>query len=133
MEISGYLSFTSLNANKDAGSSKSKADARQGSELRQPGEDEIPPERRDRATDPGDLVELSQELSIHRIELEQQGEELRQTVVALEEARSNYFDLFDQAPVGYVTLDAHDPFSKQPDYKKCAARIRKRMPTGETA
>jgi nitrate reductase NapA len=24
-----------------------------------------------------------------------------------------------------LTLDAHDPFSKQPDYKKCAARVRK--------
>jgi nitrate reductase NapA len=28
--------------------------------------------------------------------------------------------------VNLVTLDAHDPFSKQPDYKKCAVRVKKR-------
>ncbi|MHC4446931.1 MAG: molybdopterin-dependent oxidoreductase [Planctomycetota bacterium] len=27
--------------------------------------------------------------------------------------------------INELTLDAHDPFSKQPDYKKCAARIRR--------
>jgi nitrate reductase NapA len=27
--------------------------------------------------------------------------------------------------VNRVTLEAHDPFSKQPDYKKCSARLRK--------
>ncbi|MDJ0785404.1 MAG: molybdopterin-dependent oxidoreductase [Myxococcota bacterium] len=30
-----------------------------------------------------------------------------------------------------LTLDAHDPFSKQPDFKKCAARVRKRSPFAE--
>lgn len=30
--------------------------------------------------------------------------------------------------VNELTLDAHDPFSKQPDYKKCAARLRKATP-----
>ena len=24
-----------------------------------------------------------------------------------------------------LTFDAHDPFSKQPDFKKCAARVRR--------
>ena len=27
---------------------------------------------------------------------------------------------------GELTLDAHDPISKQPDYKKCAVRLRKK-------
>jgi nitrate reductase NapA len=27
--------------------------------------------------------------------------------------------------INELTLDAHDPFSKQPDYKKCAAKISK--------
>ena len=27
--------------------------------------------------------------------------------------------------INLVTLEAHDPFSKQPDYKKCAVRMRK--------
>jgi len=30
--------------------------------------------------------------------------------------------------VNQVTLDAHDPFSKQPDYKKCAVRLRAAQP-----
>ena len=29
--------------------------------------------------------------------------------------------------INELTLDAYDPFSKQPDYKKCAARIRRRV------
>jgi nitrate reductase NapA len=28
-----------------------------------------------------------------------------------------------------LTLDAYDPFSKQPDYKKCAVRIRSKRET----
>jgi nitrate reductase NapA len=28
--------------------------------------------------------------------------------------------------INELTLDAYDPFSKQPDYKKCAVRIRRR-------
>ncbi len=35
-----------------------------------------------------------------------------------------FFD--ERLLVNELTLDAHDPFSKQPDYKKCAARVRKR-------
>lgn len=35
-----------------------------------------------------------------------------------------FFD--ERLLINDLTLDAHDPFSKQPDYKKCAARITKR-------
>ncbi|MFW5877017.1 MAG: molybdopterin-dependent oxidoreductase [Myxococcota bacterium] len=35
-----------------------------------------------------------------------------------------FFD--ERLLVNELTLDAHDPLSKQPDYKKCAARVRKR-------
>lgn len=39
---------------------------------------------------------------------------------------SIFVPFFDETKlINNVTLDAHDPFSKQPDYKKCAARIRK--------
>ncbi len=39
---------------------------------------------------------------------------------------SVFVPFFDESLlVNDLTLDAHDPFSKQPDYKKCAARIRK--------
>ncbi len=34
-----------------------------------------------------------------------------------------FFD--ERLVINQVTLEAHDPFSKQPDYKKCAARVRR--------
>jgi len=38
-----------------------------------------------------------------------------------------FVPFFDETKlINNVTLDAHDPFSKQPDYKKCAVRVYKR-------
>ena len=37
-----------------------------------------------------------------------------------------FVPFFDETKlINNVTLEAHDPFSKQPDYKKCAVRLRK--------
>jgi PAS domain S-box-containing protein len=53
---------------------------------------------------PGQMEHLVHELRVHQIELELQNEELRRAQEELEASRARYFDLYDLAPAGYVTI-----------------------------
>lgn len=59
-----------------------------------------------------ELQRVVQEFSIHRIELEIQKEKLQHAKNQLEEALTQYTDLYDYAPVGYLTLERNSTIRK---------------------
>jgi PAS domain S-box-containing protein len=80
------------------------------SELRKRAEAAFAEDTRDAASNisalsPEDAQKLVHELQVHQIELEMQNDELRRAQVNLEESKDRYLDLYDFAPVGYVTLN----------------------------
>lgn len=58
------------------------------------------------AVDPNlDTARLLHDLRVHQIELEMQNEELRASRDALEQTRDQYAILYNQSPLGYLSLD----------------------------
>ena len=53
----------------------------------------------------GSVGLLLHELLVHKLELEMQNEELRRAQMNLETQKARYFDLYDLAPVGYLSID----------------------------
>lgn len=54
---------------------------------------------------PPETASLIHQLQAHQIELENQNEALRRELAALQVFRRHYFEFYDSAPVGYLTLD----------------------------
>ena len=57
------------------------------------------------ALSPESAPQIIHELRLHKAELERQNEELRRERLDLEITKRRYLDRYDQAPVGYCTLD----------------------------
>ena len=85
---------------------KKKIDQRQAEELRRQAEESLKLETSlPEEISPAEAKKLIYELRVHQIELEMQNEELRRAQEILEESRRRYSDLYDFAPIGYLTLD----------------------------
>ena len=73
--------------------------------LRQDSEERVRAEAKSGcALSPEETQHVLHELRVHQIELEMQNEELRRAQAALDTVRAHYFDLYDLAPIGYITL-----------------------------
>ena len=52
-----------------------------------------------------ELIRLTHELEVQHIELELQNEELRRASMELDASRNEFCDLYESAPVAFVTVD----------------------------
>lgn len=56
--------------------------------------------------------EILHELQVHQIELEMQNENLQQAHLVLEESRDRYLELYEFAPLGFLTLTCNGMISE---------------------
>lgn len=77
-----------------------------GQTLQQPAEEKFKDDRsaNPETLSPQQIKRHFHELQLHQIELERQNDELRRTQQELVASRALYFDLYELAPVGYLTL-----------------------------
>jgi PAS domain S-box-containing protein len=87
-----------------AGEPHSKGALRQKAEAQLRMRESVSQEKPD-ALSPETMRTILHELRLHQIELELQNEELRAAQAALDASRAHYFDLYDMAPVGYLTVN----------------------------
>jgi PAS domain S-box-containing protein len=88
---------------------KSKTEMEDAGELRRRAEERFGARRADAMADntktSPETQRLFHELQVHQIELEMQNEELQRARIEVEEGLSRYTDLYEFAPVGYLTLN----------------------------
>jgi PAS domain S-box-containing protein len=72
----------------------------------------IPQKNHAFSTSPADMQRIIHELAVYQIELEMQQDELLQARAELEESLDCYTQLYDFAPLGYLTLDREGTIRK---------------------
>jgi PAS domain S-box-containing protein len=90
---------------------------------------ELSPEALEKMS-PDDVLSVVHELQVHEIELQMQNEELQRAQMALQVARAEYADLYQRAPIGYVTLDAKRRISRVNEAALGLLGVRSRSPLG---
>src|SRR5579859_7178983 len=55
---------------------------------------------------PYDIQLLLHELDVHQVELQMQNEQLRRAQAEIEVARDRYLELYNFAPIGYLTINS---------------------------
>jgi len=111
LEKSGYKSGK-LRADKERGKERDAEKKEWGAEmkdkikeLRAKAEAKLDKKIENLQRESGGDLKVLHELRVHQIELEMQNEELSISQKQLEDSRTRYSDLYDFAPVGYVTID----------------------------
>lgn len=76
-----------------------------------------------------DVKEIVHELQVHQIELELQNEELRNANILVENAMTKYYELYDFAPVGYITISEHGQIIEVNRFGSEVLNVKKRFLT----